>query len=67
MLLTVAAVLFCAGLSGCHYGEAPGLTRQQVHMRHYDTIINDQWQIQDDIDAVFLFDRPGRRSQMMIR
>jgi hypothetical protein len=64
LLLAVPAVLICMGLAGC---AAPGLTKEQVHQRHYETIQNNLWQMQDDIDAFFLFDRPGRMSPMTVR
>ena len=62
----VAGLLMCLGLlmGGC---KAPGMTRQQVHMRHVDAIEQNWLQMQDDIDAVFLIDRPSRMSRMMVR
>lgn len=72
--LFAAAASVCMGLMGCTTNnigktglEAPGLTRQQVHQRHYEAIQNDLWQLQDDIDSFFLFDRPGRLSPMVVR
>ncbi len=59
--LTVMALLVFS--AGC----APGLTSKQVHRRHYHTIQNNLWQIQDDIDAVFLLDKPSRLSSMPVR
>ncbi|MCI0499646.1 MAG: hypothetical protein L0Y36_08205 [Planctomycetales bacterium] len=63
-LVIVMGVVLLGGLTGC---AAPGLTKEQVHQRHYEAIQNDLWQLQDDIDAFFLFDRPGRMSPMMVR
>jgi hypothetical protein len=65
-------VLFVA-LTGCSpetkpWGlEAPGLTREQVNQRHLDSLETDSWQLQDDIDSFFLFDRPGRMNRMVVR
>lgn len=64
MLVCVLAIITGVFLSGC---KAPGLTRKEVHRRHYDTIQNSMWQMQDDVDAVFLLDRPGRLSDKMVR
>jgi hypothetical protein len=63
LLLTVAAVLSVV-LTGC---AAPGLTRAEVHQRHHEAIQTDLWQLQDDIDAFFLFDRPGRMHRLPVR
>lgn len=72
LLLLVTMVVVMAGLTGCKsehvYGlDAPGLTRHEVNQRHYGAIRTDLWQLQDDIDAFFLFDRPGRMHRMTIR
>jgi outer membrane biogenesis lipoprotein LolB len=66
VLMLVLVLVGVAGLllSGC---AAPGLTKKEVDRRHQDAIQNDLWQLQDDIDAVFLFDRPGRLSDKMVR
>jgi len=64
MLVWVLAIIAGVLMSGC---AAPGLTKNEVKRRHQDALQNDQWQIQDDIDAVFLFDRPGRLSDKMVR
>jgi hypothetical protein len=59
--LVVAAGTF---LSGC---AAPGRTKEQVNQKHRETIQNNLWQFQDDVDAVFLLDRPSRLSDKMVR
>ena len=46
---------------------APGLTKEQVNQRHHEAIKVDMWQLQDDIDAFFLFDRPGRMHRLVVR
>ena len=60
----VLAVAAGASLSGC---AAPGRTAAEVNQRHRTTIQNDLWQVQDDVDAVFLLDRPSRLSDKMVR
>jgi hypothetical protein len=67
LLLAVLAVV-----TGCSSGKAsglaaPGLTKEEVNQRHVEAIKNDWWQLQDDIDAVFLFDRPGRLNRLSVR
>lgn len=62
----ILALVLCMGLlvSGC---AAPGLTKQQVHMRHREAIQQNLLQMQEDIDTLFLIDRPSRMSPMMVR
>lgn len=69
-LLLMFAVLLC--LTGCRSErvvglDAPGMTKQQVNQYHYEAIQTDLWQMQNDIDAFFLFDRPGRMSRWSVR
>lgn len=59
-------------VTGCSSGRAfglaaPGLTKEEVNQRHVEAIRNDLWQLQDDIDAFFLFDRPGRLNRLTVR
>ncbi|RKY06367.1 MAG: hypothetical protein DRP56_07550 [Planctomycetota bacterium] len=68
-LLLLAAVV---ALTGCSSGKAvglaaPGMTKEQVNQRHVEAIRVDWWQLQDDIDAFFLFDRPGRMHHLTVR
>lgn len=63
LLLTVV-IIVSIGLTGC---AAPGLTRAEVDQRHHEAIQTDLWQMQDDLDAIFLFDRPGRMHRMVVR
>ena len=68
-LLLIAVIV---ALTGCSSGgtfglAAPGLTKEQVNQRHVEAIQTDLWQMQDDIDAVFLFDRPGRMHRLTVR
>lgn len=72
MLFAATAIIILSGLTGCASGNArglaaPGLTKEEVNQRHLEAIHNDLWQIQDDIDAFFLFDRPGRLSRLSVR
>jgi hypothetical protein len=66
--MPVVAVILLMAVSilstGC---AAPGLTRKEVHRRHINTFRNDLWQMQDDIDAILMIDRPNRLSNMMVR
>ena len=68
-LLLLAVVI---ALTGCASGKAaglaaPGLTKEEVNQRHYETIQVGWWQLQDDIDSAFLFDRPSRRHRLSVR
>jgi hypothetical protein len=60
VLIAVVSIL----VTGC---GAPGLTSRGVHRRHVETFRNDIWQLQDDIDAALMIDRPSRLSPMMVR
>jgi hypothetical protein len=68
-LLLLAVIV---ALTGCSNGKAvgfgaPGLTKEQVNQRHVEAIKVDWWQFQDDLDAAFLFDRPGRMHRLVVR
>ncbi|MHC4881051.1 MAG: hypothetical protein ACYTFX_01865 [Planctomycetota bacterium] len=72
VLLLVMAAVILTGLTGCTSGKtygmaAPGLTKEEVNQRHLEAIRTDMWQLQDDIDAFFLFDRPGRMHRLIVR
>jgi len=72
VLLVAMAAVILTGLTGCSSGKtyglaAPGLTKEQVNQRHLEAIRTDMWQLQDDIDAFFLFDRPGRMNRLIVR
>ncbi len=60
------ALLIAGGLAlaGC---STRGMTAAEVNQRHYRTIQNDWWQIQDDIDSILMLDRPSRLSRQMVR
>ncbi len=64
MLVLVAVMLAGGVLSGC---KAPGRTKEEVSRRHHEAIQQNFWQLQDDIDAVFLLDRSTRLSESMVR
>jgi len=51
-------------LTGC---KAPGLTKNEVHRRHAEAIQQNSLQFQDDVDSLFMIDRPSRLSPMLIR
>jgi hypothetical protein len=62
MLIMIAALSILT--TGC---GSPGLSSQAIHRRHMDTFQNQIWQMQDDIDAILMIDRPMRLSPMMVR
>lgn len=68
LFLPVILVILLAAVSilatGC---AAPGMTKKEVHRRHIDMVNNNLLQMQDDIDAVLLIDRPSRLSDMVVR
>jgi hypothetical protein len=73
VIYSLLLLLVLAAMTGCSSGKAvglaaPGLTKEEVNRRHVETIENNTWmQLQDDIDAVFLFDRPGRLNRLSVR
>lgn len=52
--------------TGCFAGS-PGETRSEVHRRHMRVINTDKQQIQDDIDAVLLLNKPSRLTEKPTR
>ncbi len=56
-LFALCGVICC--LQGC---GAPGETSSEVHRRHMRVINNNLLQVQDDIDALFLIDKPSKLS-----
>ncbi|HDS85487.1 MAG TPA: hypothetical protein ENN97_09875 [Phycisphaerales bacterium] len=62
----VIALLIAVGVfaSGC---SSRGMTAAEVNRRHERTIQNNLWQVQEDIDKIFLLDGPTRLSEQMIR
>ena len=67
LLAAIVALTGCSPESKPWGLEAPGLTREQVNQRHVEAMQVDSWQLQDDIDAFFLFDRPGRMNRLVVR
>jgi hypothetical protein len=63
-LFLLSMVVSC--FVGCG-GGAPGLTANEVHRRHVDTLKTSRLQWQDDVDAFFLIDRPSRLSDKITR
>ena len=61
-LLVLVAVSILA--TGC---AAPGLTKNEVHRRHVDSVSVQQLQFQDAVDAWLMIDRPSRSSRMYVR
>ena len=54
-------------LSGCIKLEGAGETKSEVNQRHMRVINANKRQMQDDIDALFLLDRPSKMSDKTIR
>ena len=54
--------VFC--LLGC---SSPGETPSEIHKKHVRTLKNNTLQIQDDIDSVFLIDKPSKLSEKITR
>ena len=73
VVFSVLLMAVFVALTGCSpetkpWGlEAPGLTREEVNQRHVERLQTDNLQLQDDIDAFFLFDRPGRMNRWVVR
>ena len=72
IILRYSKVIFCLSilciilsLVGCL--SSPGETSSEVHRRHMRVIRNDALQIQDDVDAVLLLDKPSRLSDKVQR
>ena len=65
-------VLMCAcllvsitvSLLGC---AGSGETAAEVHRKHIDVVRTNTLQIQDDLDALFMLDRPSRLSERYVR
>ena len=52
-------------LSGCFKGT--GETTSQIHQKHMRVINTSRRQMQDDIDAVLLLDKPSKLNDKVIR
>lgn len=63
-VVLVLAVITGLCLTGC---SGMGRTKQEVHRDHYNTVQHQLWQMQDDVDAVFMLDRPNRLSEKIVR
>lgn len=61
-LFLLSVVASC--LVGC---SAPGQTAGQVHRRHVDATRTYMLQMQDDVDAILMIDRPSRLSEKITR
>ncbi len=58
----LAAAALIAGCAG-----SPGRTVQEIDRRHINTIRTNWIQMQDDLDAALMLDRPSRLSEMYVR
>lgn len=59
----VALMIFV--LTGCT--GAPGMMTNEVDRRHVNVVRSNWKMLQDDLDAVFLWDQPSRLSEMPVR
>jgi len=64
LYLCLFAVLI-ASLTGCM--GTPGETKEEVHTRHMGVFKENWLEMQDDIDAVMMLDKPSRLSDKLIR
>jgi len=64
--LLALVLMMAAGLlmTGC---AAPGRTSAEVHRDHMNRWQHDVWQMQDDVDAVLMIDRPSRLTDKYVR
>jgi len=63
----IILIVLCAiglSLAGC---SSPGETSDEINVRHQRVLRNDLQQIQDDVDAVFMLDKPSRISDKPVR
>jgi len=51
-------------LLGC---AGSGQTAAEIHRKHIDAVRTNTLQMQDDLDAVFMLDRPSRLSNRYVR
>jgi len=54
-------------LSGCGCAGTPGETAEEVHTRHVGIMKTNCLEMQDDIDAVLMLDKPSRLSDKLVR
>jgi len=52
-------------LAGCM--GTPGETAEEVHTRHVGVMKENHLQMQDDIDAILMLDKPSRLSDKLVR
>lgn len=52
------ALLGCAG---------SGQTAAEVHRKHIDVVRTNAWEMQDDLDTLFMLDQPSRLSDRYVR
>ncbi len=63
LVLCVALLVF----TGCRM-EAPGETTSEVSRRHHRVIdVNLRHQLQEDLDAYFMLDKPSKLSRRIVR
>ncbi|MCK4998414.1 MAG: hypothetical protein KAS23_02725 [Anaerohalosphaera sp.] len=65
VLCLCVAILALSCLTGCQAGA--GETRAEVNRRHGRVFNTGMLRIQDDVDSLFLLDRPTRLSDKYVR
>lgn len=59
------AVFMITWMAGC--AGSPGMTEKAIDRRHYHALYTDWLMFQDDLDAIFMLDRPSRLTPMYSR
>ena len=63
-LLVVCALLL---VGGCRLDGPPEETADEVASRHKHILWNDMKQVQSDVDAIFMLDKPTKLSDRIVR
>lgn len=64
-ILVCLAIFVIAMFAGC--AGSPGMTKHDIHRRHYHSVYSEWLMFQDDLDSILLIDRPSRLSPMYSR
>jgi len=65
--LILCFCLFAALIVSLTACSSPGETAREVHTRHVGVVKTNWLEMQDDIDAVMMLDKPSRLSDKLIR
>jgi len=66
LVFTFVLVALASCLVGCNRGT-PAETAAEVHRRHVDVMRTNASEMQDDLDAVFMLDKPSKLSDRHVR